>query len=90
MVEGESSLTAHSVFANDLLRKVVNQDSSLDMQDTLDTLRGLVDAMRQQTAAHEMTYPNAKAIPTSPIATLRACELPPIQKTVYILKIRQV
>jgi len=86
LVEGDSSLTAHSVFANDLLRKIVDQDSSLDMQDTVDTLRVLVDAMKQQPAAQEMTYPNAKVVQTSAAATLRACQLPPIQKTVSILK----
>lgn len=85
-MEGDSSLTAHSVFANDLLRKIVDQDSSLDMQDTVDTLRVLVDAMKRQPAANEMTYPNAKVVLTPAAATLRACQLPPIQKTVYILK----
>src|SRR5690348_11485193 len=40
LVEGESSLTAHSVFANEFLQEAVRtgslQDSSLEMRQTLD------------------------------------------------------
>ncbi len=86
MVEGDSSLTAHSVFANNLLHKVVDQDSNLKMRDTIDTLRHLVDSMKQQPAAHEMAYPNAKVTKLSASPILRECELPPIQETVRVLK----
>jgi hypothetical protein len=89
-VEGDSSLTAHSIFAENLLQKVVDlesSDSSLTMRDTLNTLRDIVDTMKQQPAAHEMTYPNAKSVLSFPSAAMKACELPPIQETVRILKL---
>jgi hypothetical protein len=86
VVEGDSSLTAHSVFANNLLQKVVNVDSNLTMRDTLNALRDIVDTMKQQPAAHEMTYPNASTIPSFTSAALKTCQLPPIQQTVQILK----
>lgn len=89
VVEGDSSLTAHSVFANDLLQKFVDGDSSMKMHDTLDALRSIVDTMKQHPAALEMAYPNAKVLPTppSPIASLRSRDLPPIERTVQLLKI---
>lgn len=84
MVEGESSLTAHSVFANDLLQKVVNRDSYPEMHERIEALRHMVEAMKKQPAADEMTYPHAK--PTRP-ATLEGCDLPPIEKTLQVLKL---
>ncbi|KAK0641369.1 hypothetical protein B0T16DRAFT_214065 [Cercophora newfieldiana] len=87
VVEGDSSLTAHSVFARNLLQKVVDPDSSLTMRDTMNKLRDIVDTMKQQPAAHEMTYPNAKSILYLPSAALKTFELPPIQETVQILKL---
>jgi hypothetical protein len=87
VVEGHSSLTAHTIFANNLLERVVDQDASLKMHDTLDTLRHLLDSMKKQSAAQEMTFPNGKATTTSAAtAALRACELPPIHKTTHMLK----
>ncbi|KAK0620142.1 fungal-specific transcription factor domain-containing protein, partial [Immersiella caudata] len=87
VVEGDSSLTAHSIFARNLLQKVVDVDSSSAMRDTVNTLRDIVDTMKQQPAAHEMTYPNAKTILSFPSAAIKACQLPPIQETVQILKL---
>lgn len=75
------------MFANDLLQKVVDEDSSMKMRDTLDALRLVLDTMKQQSAAVEMTYPNAKAKPTSAASVLKACELPPIHTTVHVLKL---
>lgn len=90
VVEGDSSLTAHSTFANDLLHKVVGQledPSRINMGDTLDTLRQLVDAMKQQPASHEMTYPNAQSLALPASAMLKGLELPPIQKSVKVLSL---
>ncbi|KAK4149351.1 hypothetical protein C8A00DRAFT_18942, partial [Chaetomidium leptoderma] len=84
VVEGDSSLTAHSVFANDLLQKVVSGDSRPKMRERIEALRHMVEAMKTQPAAHEMTYPHAKPIPP---ATLKGCDLPPIDKTLDILKL---
>ena len=87
MVEGDSSLTAHSVFANNLLQKLVDQDADLELRGTLETLRHLVDAMKKQPAAYEMTYPNVKAGSLSASEAFRQCELPPIQQTVQMLNL---
>ena len=84
MVEGESSLTAHSVFANDLLQKVVNRDSLPEMRERIDALRHIVDSLKKQPAADEMRYPHAR--PVRPVA-VEGCELPPIDKTLQVLKL---
>ena len=86
VAEGDSSLTAHSVFANDLLQKVVSKDSDSrpEMRERLDALGHLVEAMKKQPAAHEMTYPHAK--PVRP-AALQGCDLPPIEMTLQVLKL---
>ncbi|KZL80929.1 fungal specific transcription factor domain-containing protein [Colletotrichum incanum] len=88
VVEGDSSLAAHSVFATEFVQKVVNteslQDSSLDLGETLDALSQIVNALKQPAAAGEMTYPHAK-----PINRLRiqGLELPPIEKAVNTIRI---
>ncbi|CAI4210955.1 unnamed protein product [Parascedosporium putredinis] len=64
VVEGDSSLTAHSAFANQFFQEVVStdelQDSSLEMRETLDALRHMVHSLKHQTAASEMSYPNSR------------------------------
>ncbi|OHE92818.1 fungal specific transcription factor [Colletotrichum orchidophilum] len=88
IVEGDSSLAAHSVFATEFLQKVVSteslQDSSLDLGETLDALSQIVNALKQPAAAGEMTYPHAK-----PLTRVRAqgLELPPIEKAVHTIRI---
>ncbi|KAL0932879.1 fungal specific transcription factor domain-containing protein [Colletotrichum truncatum] len=88
VVEGEPSLAAHSVFANEFIQKVVNnkslQDSSLDLGETLDALSQIVNALKQQPVAGEMTYPSARPVPRQRIQGL---ELPPIQKAVNTIRI---
>ncbi|KAF9872071.1 fungal specific transcription factor [Colletotrichum karsti] len=88
LVEGESSLAAHSVFATEFLQKVVStkslQDSSLDLSDTLDALSQIVTALKQPSVAGEMTYPFAKPIQRPRIQGL---ELPPIQKAVSTIRV---
>ncbi|KAK6219968.1 fungal specific transcription factor [Colletotrichum tabaci] len=84
MVEGESSMTAQSIFAHDFLQKAVGDDSSvLEMRETLDALHSLVDALKQQPAIHELTYPHAR-----PIARLALgdCEMPPVQSAVNAIR----
>jgi hypothetical protein len=90
VVEGDSSLTAHSTFANDVLHKVVGRledPSRILMGDTLDTLRQLVDAMKEQSASHEMAYPNAQSFALPASAMLKGLELPPIEKSVKVLSL---
>ncbi|KAK4039663.1 hypothetical protein C8A01DRAFT_46920 [Parachaetomium inaequale] len=84
MVEGESSLTAHSVFANDFLQKVVSRDSRPEMRERIEALRHMVEALKKQPAAHEMTYPHAKPVRPRP---LEGCDLPPIEVTLQVLKL---
>ena len=86
MVEGDSSLTAHSVFANDFLRNAINKDSRPEMREGLDALHVIIEAMRHQPAAHEMTYPHAGPARPPPF---ESCELPPIDRTLQVLKLAQ-
>lgn len=88
MVEGDSSLAAHSVFANEFLQKAVRtgslQDSSLEMRETLDSLHHIVSTLKNQTGATELKYPNARPVQRAPIPGV---ELPPIEKTVAIFRL---
>ena len=86
VIEGGSSLTAQSVFANNFLQRVVTTDSAPAMQERLDDLVHVVEAMQKQPASQEMTYPNAK--PIKPVS-LDGCELPPIDKTLQVLRLTQ-
>ncbi|CAM1508091.1 Fc.00g049390.m01.CDS01 [Cosmosporella sp. VM-42] len=87
LVEGNSSLAAHSVFANEFLQNAVRtgslQDSSLEMRETLDSLHHIVDTLRRQSGASEMSYPHANPVQRTP---LQGIELPPIEKSVSIIR----
>ncbi|GKT40882.1 putative transcriptional regulatory protein [Colletotrichum spaethianum] len=84
LVEGESSMTAQSIFAHDFLRKTVGDGSSvLEMRETLDALHSLVDALKQQPAIHELTYPNAGPMVRP---ALGDCEMPPVQSAVNVIR----
>ncbi|EXF81720.1 fungal specific transcription factor [Colletotrichum fioriniae PJ7] len=84
LVEGESSMTAQSIFAHDFLRKTVGDGSSvLEMRETLDALHSLVEALRHQPASHELTYPQAKPVARPAFGE---CEMPPVQSAVNIIR----
>ncbi|KAJ9165344.1 Fungal specific transcription factor [Coniochaeta hoffmannii] len=83
LVEGDSSLTAHSVFAKDLLGKFVSNESSPQLRETMDALYDIVDAMKKQPAAREMTYPHAR----TPDSSGQGHQLPPISKSVHVLNL---
>lgn len=87
VVEGDSSLTAHSAFANEFFQEVVStdelQDSSLEMRETLDALHHIVHSLKHQTASSELSYPNSR--PSSRVA-IPPFELPPIQKSVEVIQ----
>lgn len=87
VIEAESSLTAHSIFANEFLQNAVGTDSlqgaSLEMRETLDSLHHIVDALKQQTPATEMIYTMANQTPRPALAGIK---LPPIQKTVALVR----
>ncbi|KAF7550475.1 hypothetical protein G7046_g8006 [Stylonectria norvegica] len=86
LVEGESSLTAHSVFAHEFLQEAVRtsslQDSSLEMGETLGSLLHIVDTLKKQTPSTEMIYPHARPVQRH---YALSCELPPIQKAVALM-----
>ncbi|KAK4112867.1 hypothetical protein N656DRAFT_731328 [Canariomyces notabilis] len=84
VVEGESSLTAHSAFAKDLLQKVVSKESRPEFRERIDDLHHMVEVMKLQPAADEMAYPLAK--PMS-LVVRGGCQLPPIEKTLEVLKL---
>lgn len=85
-MEGDTSIAAHSVFANDLLKIFVENGSSLspseDMRQTLDALSSIVTTLKRPTAASEMAWPQA---PTVKRSRPRHCDLPPIEKTMGLL-----
>ncbi|KAF9874828.1 hypothetical protein CkaCkLH20_07522 [Colletotrichum karsti] len=84
MVEGESSMTAQSIFAHEFLRKTVGDASSvLEMRETLDALHSLVEALKQQPTAHELTYPHARILRRPAFSD---CEMPPVQSAVGIIR----
>ena len=78
-------MTAHSIFAKDLLQKAVRTNADPEMRANMDDLRHIIDAMRKQPAEHEMTYPNALPLPS--VALPEGCVLPPIEKSVRVLKL---
>ncbi|KAL6410631.1 hypothetical protein AUP68_07059 [Ilyonectria robusta] len=87
-VEGESSLAAHSAFANEFLQNAFRNDSiqdsaSLEMQHTLASLHHVVDSLKQHNGATSMSYPDAHPIPC---VSFRGNELPPIQMTVALIR----
>ncbi|KAK2009270.1 fungal-specific transcription factor domain-containing protein [Colletotrichum eremochloae] len=88
VIEGDSSLAAHSVFATEFVQKVVSteslQDSSLDLGETLDALSQIVHALKKPAAAGEMTYPHAKPVERPRI---QGFELPPIEKAVGTIRV---
>ncbi|KAM0343698.1 hypothetical protein ACHAPU_008289 [Fusarium lateritium] len=87
VIEGESSLAAHGEFANEFFKNAVGTESlqgaSLELRETLDSLHHIVNSLKQQTAATEMSYPYARP---SPRPTLKTHELPPIQTSVSIIR----
>ncbi|KAK4196404.1 putative transcriptional regulatory protein [Triangularia verruculosa] len=84
MVEGNSSLTAQTAFADEFLQKAVHdRDSQPEMRERLDALRVIVEAMKRQPAADEMRYPHAAPAKSLP---LEDCKLPPIQSVVQVLR----
>ncbi|KAL2272077.1 hypothetical protein VTJ83DRAFT_1448 [Remersonia thermophila] len=84
VAEGASSLTAQSVFANDVLKKVVSSNAKPEMHQRIEALSSMVESLKQQPVAQEMTYPRAKPVPQS---VPFGCELPPIAKTLEVLKL---
>ncbi|KAF4824186.1 putative transcriptional regulatory protein [Colletotrichum siamense] len=84
MLEGESSMTAQSIFAHEFLRKTVGDSASvLEMRETLDALHSLVEGLKQQSASHELTYAHARPVPRP---ALSEWEMPPVQSAVSVIR----
>lgn len=88
VVEGESSLTAHSAFATEFLQKFVRSDSlqncSLEMRQTLDALAHIVTTLKKQTASNDII--NSHLTPAPRLRPHRF-ELPPIEKAVALIRL---
>lgn len=88
VVEGDSSLTAHSAFANDFLQNFVSadsvQDCSLEMRQTLDALAHTVATLKKQTASSEII--DSHFSPTHRPRP-KGLELPPIEKAVALIRL---
>lgn len=88
VVEGDSSLTAHSDFANDFLQSFVSSDSaqdcSLEMRQTLDALAHTVATLKKQTTSSEIIDSH---FPPAHRPRLKSLELPPIEKAVALIRL---
>ncbi|PYH80442.1 hypothetical protein BO82DRAFT_384489 [Aspergillus uvarum CBS 121591] len=88
LVEGDSSLTAHSAFANDFLHNVLGpdpvQDCSLELRQTLDALAHTVATLKKQTTSSESL--GTRLTPT-PHLRIQRSELPPIEKAVALIRL---
>lgn len=64
--EGETSMAAHTDFANNFLQRAVRSnpltDFRLEMDDTLSALRTLVETQNRTSSSDEALYPNARPI----------------------------
>ncbi|KIL84037.1 fungal specific transcription factor domain-containing protein [Fusarium avenaceum] len=88
VVEGGSSLTAHSAFANEFLQQVAAtsclRDSSPELSNTIDELSSIL--VQDDTAGDELAYPHARPIQQP---TLPANEMPPFKKAIALIRLAQ-
>ncbi|SPO01632.1 uncharacterized protein DNG_04306 [Cephalotrichum gorgonifer] len=88
VIEGDSSLTAQTLLANEFLEQVVNteqlQGASLELRETLDSLRHIMSTLRQHNSSGSASYDNASPVPGP---TRPTGELPPIEKVVKMLRV---
>ncbi|KAG5804795.1 hypothetical protein H9Q74_002623 [Fusarium xylarioides] len=86
VVEGDSSLAAHSAFANEFLQKVAAtdslQDSSPELCDTLDELSSMLT--KEAVTGHELAYAHARPIQG---ANLPEHEMPPFKKAIALIRL---
>ncbi|KAK4178074.1 hypothetical protein QBC36DRAFT_344944 [Triangularia setosa] len=88
--EGESSLSAHTAFANSLIERAVStaplETFSPEMATTLDALRRLVETQDNESGGHETTYRFARPDP-NPFLSLEENPIPPIQSVMGVLQL---
>lgn len=86
--EGESSITAHTVFASEFLHHAVGRtslDSSLDpsMHSALTSLQQIVHMQRRTSTMADIRFPNQKPLPKGGLKDL---PMPPLRVVVGILR----
>lgn len=86
--EGESSFSAHALYATKFLQNVVSsneysEDVVREMTYIVDTLRDIIHAQKQQSDCLEEGYPHAKRRPGDP--SLRHLPMPPIGVALSLL-----
>ncbi|KAM0209343.1 hypothetical protein ACHAQD_011234 [Fusarium lateritium] len=86
VVEGDSSLTAHSAFANEFLQKVAAtgslQGSSPELCDTIDELSSIL--INEAVVSDELAYPHARPIKG---ASPPDYEMPPFKKAISLIRL---
>jgi hypothetical protein len=84
--EGDSSMTAQTVFASEFLEHTVTRtlplDLDPDMQSALSSLQQIV-SMQNRPSAHESRFVNAKPLPKGGI---RELPMPPAQVVIAALR----
>lgn len=86
--EGNSSMTAHTVFASEFMEQAVtsplfNEKLSHDMRNALASLRQMVQLQRRRQAAHESMFVHQKPIPEGGLNQL---PLPPTDIVLRVLR----
>ncbi|CAI7669817.1 unnamed protein product [Penicillium manginii] len=85
VAEGDSSLAAHSAFANEFLQKVIAtnplQASSPELCNTLDELSSILT--QGDGAVDELAYPHARPIQR---VNLPGYEMPPLKKAIALIR----
>ncbi|KAL8407536.1 hypothetical protein RB594_006381 [Gaeumannomyces avenae] len=86
--QGESSITAHTVFASEFLHHAVGRtslDSSLDpsMHSALTSLQQIVYMQRRTSTMAEIRFPNQKPLPKGGLKDL---PMPPLRVVVAVLR----
>ncbi|KAM0231071.1 hypothetical protein ACHAP5_011196 [Fusarium lateritium] len=86
VVEGDSSLAAHSAFANEFLQKVAAtgslQGSSPELCDTIDELSSIL--IDEAVVGDELAYPHARPIKG---ASPPEYEMPPFKKAIALIRL---
>ncbi|PKS12634.1 hypothetical protein jhhlp_000842 [Lomentospora prolificans] len=87
VVEGSSSLSAHSSLAIDFLHKVAGADRqrgyTFETRELLDSLHNIVDAMKTLRQSPESLF--TLALPSAPVGH-EDCTMPPIQAAVAVIR----
>jgi hypothetical protein len=88
--EGESSLSAHTAFANSLIERAVStaplETFSPEMASTLEALQQLLESHKVESNAYETTYRLARPDPHA-VPSLEENPMPPIQSVMAVLQL---